>query len=89
MARLKTVDALVGRRIRLRRIQLKIDARSLAADVRIKEARLHAYEAGQESVGAALLAEIAGVLDVSSAYFYSAPPSGGATKKQTQVMRAS
>jgi hypothetical protein len=53
--------------------------------VNIVEARLHAFETGRESVDAELLAEIAGALGVSSAYFYSAPRTGIAPRRQRQV----
>ena len=85
MAQVKNLDTLVGRRIRLRRIQLGIEAKSLAASVKIAEARLQAFELGRESISVELLAEIAGALGVSSAYFYSAPRTGFAPRKQTQM----
>ncbi|WP_374547415.1 helix-turn-helix domain-containing protein [Rhodoblastus sp.] len=85
MAQVKNLDALVGRRIRLRRIQLGIEAKSLAASVKVAEARLQAFELGRESICVELLAEIAGALGVSSAYFYSAPRTGLAPRKQTRM----
>jgi hypothetical protein len=52
--------------------------------VKIAEGRLHAFEAGRESIDAKILADIAGALGVSSAYFYSAPRTGSALR-QTQM----
>jgi transcriptional regulator with XRE-family HTH domain len=85
MAQLRNMDSIIGRRIRLRKIQLGIEAKSLAASVNITVARLQAFEAGRETIDAALLAEIAGALGVSSAYFFSAPRTGFAPKRQTQM----
>jgi transcriptional regulator with XRE-family HTH domain len=85
MTQFNDLDALIGRRIRLRKTQLRIEAKSLAADVKITIARLQAFEAGTERVGAALLAEIAAALGVSSAFFYSAPRTGFSRRRQTQA----
>jgi transcriptional regulator with XRE-family HTH domain len=85
MTQLNNMDTLIGRRIRLREIQLGIETKSLAASVRITEARLQAFEAGRDSIGAELLAEIAGALGVSSAYFFSAPRTGFAPRRHTQT----
>ena len=73
MAQLNKVDMLIGGRVRLRRIQLGIALASLAANVRIPEGRLQAFEAGRERIGAQLLVEIARALGVPSAYFFQAP----------------
>jgi hypothetical protein len=73
MTQINNADTLIGRRIRLRRIQLGLKPKSLAAGVKITEARLQEFEAGRENICAELLAEIAGALGVSSAYFFSAP----------------
>jgi transcriptional regulator with XRE-family HTH domain len=85
MAHLNKADRRIGRRIRLRRIQLGIESKSLAASAKITEARLQAFEAGRESIGAELLAEIAGALGASSAYFFSPLRTGFKPKRQTQM----
>jgi transcriptional regulator with XRE-family HTH domain len=85
MTQFNNVDTLIGRRIRPRKIQLGIETKSLAASVKITEARLKAFEAGRESIGAELLAEIAGALGVSSAYFFSAPRTDFAPRRHTQI----
>lgn len=85
MAKFKNVDTLVGRRIRLRRIQLRIEAKSFAASVKITPTRLEAFEVGRERIGAELLAEIAGALGVSSAYFFSATRTGFAPRRLMQM----
>jgi ribosome-binding protein aMBF1 (putative translation factor) len=86
MAQHNGVDKLIARRIRLRRIQRGIETKSLAASVKIPEDRLQAFEAGRESIRAEVLAEIAGALDVSSAYFYSPLRTSSAPKHQTRVL---
>jgi transcriptional regulator with XRE-family HTH domain len=86
MALHSKVDTLIGRKIRLRRIQLGIDVKSLAASVKITEAQLQAFEAGQDSIGAELLAEIAAALDASSAYFFSALRTSFAQRRQTRTV---
>lgn len=85
MAQVNNADTLIGRRIRLRRIQLGIKTKSLAASVKITEARLQEFEAGRENISAELVAEIAGALGVSSAYFFSAPRTRLAPGRHTQV----
>jgi transcriptional regulator with XRE-family HTH domain len=86
MAQLNSADTIIGRRVRLRRIQRKIQTKFLAESVKITEARLLAFETGRESIGAELLAEIAGALGVSSAYFYSVPRTGFAPSKQRRMV---
>ena len=85
MAQLNGADTLVARRIRLRRIQRRIESKSLAASVKITEDRLRDFEAGRESIKAEVLAEIAGALDVSSAYFYSPLRTSSAPRRQTRL----
>jgi hypothetical protein len=85
MTQFNKLDTIIGRRIRLRKIQLGIETKSLAASVKITEARLKAFEVGRDSIGAELLAEIAGALGVSSAYFFSAPRTGFAPSRLTQI----
>jgi transcriptional regulator with XRE-family HTH domain len=86
MALLKKVNTRIGRKIRLRRIQLGIDVKSFAASVKITEARLQAFEAGKDSIGPELLAEIAAALDASSAYFFRALRTSFARSRQTRTV---
>ena len=86
MAQLNSTDTLIGRRIRLRRIQRGIKTKSLAASVKITEARLQAFEAGRETIEAELLAEIAGALDVSAAYLFSPLRTSPAPRHQNHVV---
>jgi transcriptional regulator with XRE-family HTH domain len=85
MTQINHADTLIGRRIRLRRIQLGIKTKSLAASVIITEARLQEFEAGREKISAELVAEIAGALGVSSAYFFSAPRTRVAPGRHPQM----
>lgn len=73
MAQLSKVNQLVGGRVRLRRIQLKIGLASLAASVKIPETQLKAFEAGRERISAKLLVELARALGVRPAYFFQNP----------------
>lgn len=86
MSQLNGADTLIGRKIRLRRIQRGIKTNSLAASVKITEARLHAFEAGRERIEAALLAEIAGALGVSCAYLFSPLRTKFTPRDQTQTL---
>jgi transcriptional regulator with XRE-family HTH domain len=85
MTQVNSADTLIGRRIRLRRIQLGIKTKPLATSVKITEARLQEFEAGRESIGVELLAEIAGALGVSSAYFFSAPRTRFAPRRSPEL----
>jgi hypothetical protein len=85
MTQINNADKLIGRRIRLRRIQLGIKPKSLAASVKITDARLQEFEAGRENISAELVAEIAGALGVSSAYFFSVPRTHMAPGRHPQM----
>jgi transcriptional regulator with XRE-family HTH domain len=71
LARQKSIaDIEIGRRIRLRRNQMKMTRKQLAEKVGRSYQMIQKYETAENSVSAALLQEIGEALDVSPTYFY-------------------
>ena len=73
MAQLNKIDMLIGGRVRLRRIRLGMERATLAASLNISIARLQAFEAGRERIGAQFLVDFARALGVPPAYFFQTP----------------
>ena len=65
------VDALVGARLRARRKQLRISQTKLASQIGVTFQQVQKYENGTNRIGVGRLAEIAEVLDVPIAYFFT------------------
>jgi transcriptional regulator with XRE-family HTH domain len=63
-------NALIGSRVRARRISLGISQPELSRQLEIKSDDLAAYEAGEERINANLLFRIAKLLDVRPDYFF-------------------
>lgn len=68
--RATSVDAYVGRRIRLRRTLLGLSQEKLGELVGITFQQIQKYERGTNRVGASRLYDIAGALDVPIAFFF-------------------
>jgi transcriptional regulator with XRE-family HTH domain len=66
----RTIDQFVGARLRDRRLMLGLTQRDLANRAGASQQRIYKYELGKASVTAALLYEIAAVLDTSVDYFF-------------------
>ncbi|WP_051003000.1 helix-turn-helix domain-containing protein [Bradyrhizobium elkanii] len=62
-------DALIGQRLRTRRMELKISQSELGDALGVSFQQVQKYEKGVNRVGAARLAEIAEVLDTNVDYF--------------------
>src|SRR3954451_3348987 len=79
------VDALIGRRMRERRLTLGITVQELAAVLGLPHQQLHKYETGANRLSAGRLYQLAEALGVEVAYFFGedeqaevAPPPGPA-----------
>jgi transcriptional regulator with XRE-family HTH domain len=70
MEKLCSVDQIVGGRIRLRRIQLRMERATLASALAIPDSRLRALEAGRERAGAEMLYRICRQLGVRAQFFF-------------------
>lgn len=66
----KSMDSMIGDRIRKRRKELKIGLYSLAYDLEISFQQLQKYEKGINRISASKLYEIAKILQVSPNYFF-------------------
>jgi transcriptional regulator with XRE-family HTH domain len=74
------VDVHVGARIRTRRLLIGMNQETLAKAIGLTFQQVQKYEGGANRVSASRLAEIAEVLGVPIAYFFSdLDPGGGAT----------
>ena len=67
------IDALVGRRIRLRRLELGLSLPELADKAGIASEDLVEFERGARRVGAALLLQLAQALGAPTGYFFRDP----------------
>ena len=63
-------DIELGRRIRLRRVEIKISQSDLADKLGVSFQQVQKYEKGVNRVGAARLQKIAAALDVPLTFFY-------------------
>jgi transcriptional regulator with XRE-family HTH domain len=63
-------NALIGSRVRTRRISLGISQPELSRQLEIKSDDLAAYEAGEDRINANVLIRIAKLLDVQPDYFF-------------------
>lgn len=73
MTSINPIDARVGGKIRLRRIQLGMQLASLAAKLNISETRLQRFEAGRERIDARLLQTACEALKARPKYFFEKP----------------
>lgn len=64
------IDALVGQRIRARRLELKMNQTELGKAVGISFQQIQKYEKGTNRVGASRLSALAFALQVSVTYFF-------------------
>jgi transcriptional regulator with XRE-family HTH domain len=72
------IDVYVGRRMRLRRIQLGLSQGALAGKVGVSFQAVQKYESGDIRISASRLYDVAQVLHVSPAYFFEGYPDGAA-----------
>lgn len=71
-------NAMIGSRVRLRRISRGISQLELSRQLEIKRDDLSAYEAGAERISANLLLRISKLLDVRPDFFFRAALGEGA-----------
>jgi len=64
-------DAEIGRKIRLRRVELKISQQELGEKLGISFQQVQKYEKGVNRVHAARLERIADILDIPTSFFYA------------------
>jgi transcriptional regulator with XRE-family HTH domain len=70
------IDAYVGGRMRLRRIQLGLSQGALARKVGVSFQAVQKYESGDIRISASRLYDVAQVLHVSPAFFFEGYPDG-------------
>ena len=86
--KLHPVDVEVGRRIRVRRLQLRLSQTALGSGVGISFQQVQKYERGVNRVSSSALYEIANVLDVPVAYFFETLPPPGKGNTSAFVIKA-
>lgn len=64
------MDVLLGRRIKLRRKELQVSAAQLAEALDLSQQQLSRYERGGNRISAALLVDIAALLDTPVEWFF-------------------
>ncbi len=87
-AKLHPVDVEVGRRIRVRRLQLRLSQSALGTGVGISFQQVQKYERGVNRVSSSTLYDIANVLDVPVAYFFETLPRPGKGNTGIFVVKA-
>ena len=75
MKKPKSVDIVVGKRVRLRRVAIKMSQQELAKSLRITFQQVQKYEKGTNRIGASRLQQISRTLDVPPAFFFEGAPS--------------
>lgn len=69
--RLTEADKELGKRIRLRRLEMKMSQEELGKQLGVSFQQIQKYERGKNRVGASRLVNIAKALDVSPSFFYA------------------
>ena len=64
------IDVHVGRRVKLRRLELGLSQEALGERLGVSFQQVQKYERGTNRIGASRLFEMAGILRVDIAYFY-------------------
>jgi len=70
------IDAYVGGRMRLRRVQLGLSQGALASKIGVSFQAVQKYESGDIRISASRLYDVAQVLDVSPGFFFEGYPDG-------------
>ena len=79
---LNSVDAHVGLRIKMRRMELKYSQGELAQHCNITFQQIQKYENGANRVSASRLVEVAKILQVPVSFFFDGLPSSDAKKNK-------
>jgi len=85
------IDAIVGRRIRFRRVSLDLSSEEVAEKIGVAHQQLLKYENAQNRVSAARLYKLASVLDVPVHWFFSevgdaaAAPASAADQRRENI----
>ena len=66
MKKPKSVDIVVGKRVRLRRVAIKMSQQELAKSLRITFQQVQKYEAGQNRLSVERIIKLADVLQISA-----------------------
>lgn len=70
MARVESIDAHVGKRLRQRRIELGLSQQKLSGVTGVSYQQIQKYERGTNRIGASMLWLLCNVLNVSPAHFF-------------------
>ena len=65
-----SVDVLVGKRVRMRRLELSLSQSELAEKIGVTFQQVQKYERGTNRISCSRLTQIAAALDVKLAYFF-------------------
>lgn len=83
------IDAHVGTRIRMRRIELKMSQQTLGATINVSFQQIQKYEKGINRVGAGRMQAVANALGCAIGFFYENAPGkrgGGDTSEMSAFM---
>src|SRR4051812_35228932 len=70
------IDVYVGRRVRMRRIEVDMSQQVLGSHVNLTFQQIQKYEKGRNRIGASRLQQIGKSLKVPAAYFFEGAPGG-------------
>ena len=80
---MKTIDTILGERIRHRRLELGMTQSDLAQKIEVRFQQVQKYERGANRVGASRLFELAKALGVPVSYFFDDMPAEGGAGPST------
>lgn len=81
------IDRIVGRRIRLRRIEQRISQQTLAKGVGVTFQQIQKYENGMNRVSAGKLMDISKLLDVEISYFFGQKGEGHLASAEAYLLK--
>ncbi|MEY9493791.1 helix-turn-helix domain-containing protein [Bradyrhizobium elkanii] len=79
------IDALIGQRVRMRRMELHISQSDLGDKLGVSFQQIQKYEKGVNRVGASRLQQLAGILDTDMAYFLADSINGKAAQGPSKL----
>ena len=82
------VDAYVGRRVRMRRIEINMSQEFLGEQIGLTFQQIQKYEKGTNRIGASRIQQISKVLEVPASFFFDDAPDGWEGESSSQTSPA-
>jgi transcriptional regulator with XRE-family HTH domain len=82
------IDVYVGRRVRMRRIEIDMSQQDLGEHIGLTFQQIQKYEKGTNRIGASRIQQIGKALEAPASYFFEGAPDGWEGEATSQISRA-